>query len=165
MAKQEKANEYAYHFRYFCKPSWLSRSVSFYYFKPWTILYPVELAYIDVWPVGYTDLYLGDLLQLWFSERWLVNSPCQLLSTQSTSTLKKTVQREHDLYLYQLSGSALSGNNRSKVWSAAEGKSLDISLDSAFKYYCIYKGVERPVASKLQTLKTFKTAIWSVMLK
>ena len=34
---------------------------------------PVELAYIDVWPVGYTDLYVGDLLQLWFSERWLVN--------------------------------------------------------------------------------------------
>ncbi len=50
-------------------------------------------------------------------------------------------------------------NNRSKVWSAAEGKSLDVSLDSAFKYYCIYKGVERPDASKLQTLKTFKTAI------
>ena len=119
----------------------------------------VEDAYIQVWPVGYTDLYLGDLLQLWFSERWLVNSPCQLLSEQSTSTLKKTVQREHDLYLYQLSGSALSGNNRSKVWSAAEGKSLDVSLDSAFKYYCIYKGVERPDASKLQTLKTFKTAI------
>ncbi len=61
---------------------------------------PVESAYIDVWPVGCTDLYLGDLLQLWFSERWLVNSPCQLLSEQSTSTLKKTVQREHDLYDY-----------------------------------------------------------------
>ena len=108
------------------------------------------------WPVGCTDLYLGDLLQLWFSERWLVNSPCQLLSTQSTTTLKKAVQREHDLYLYQLSGSALSGSNRSKVWSAAEDKSLDVSLDSAFKYYCIYKGAERPDASKL---KTFKTAI------
>ena len=120
---------------------------------------PVESAYIDVWPVGCTDLYLGDLLQLWFSERWLVNSPCQLLSEQSTTTLKKTVQREHDLYLYQLSGSALSGSNHSKVWSAAEGKSLEVSLDSAFKYYCIYKGVERPDASKLQTLKTFKTAI------
>ena len=120
---------------------------------------PVESAYIDVWPVGCTDLYLGDLLQLWFSERWLVNSPCQLLSTQSRTNLKKTVQREHDLYLYQLSGSTLSGSNHSKVWSAAEGKSLEVSLDSAFKYYCIYKGAERPDASKLQTLKTFKTAI------
>ena len=50
---------------------------------------PVESAYIDVWPVGCTDLYLGDLLQLWFSERWLVNSPCQLLSEQSTTLLKR----------------------------------------------------------------------------
>jgi hypothetical protein len=44
-------------------------------------------------------------------------------------------------------------------FEVSEGKSLDVSLDSAFKYYCIYKGVERPDASKLQTLKTFKTAI------
>lgn len=119
----------------------------------------VESAYIDVWPVGRTDLYLGDLLQLWFSERWLISSPCQLLSVQTEHSVKKFFQREHDLYLYQLSGSALSGSNRSKVWSVSEGKSLDVSLDSAFKYYCIFKGAQRPEAEKPYANNSFKTAI------
>jgi hypothetical protein len=53
---------------------------------------PVESAYIDVWPVGYTGLYLGDLLQLWFSERWLVNSPCQLLPQKDKERTTKKEQ-------------------------------------------------------------------------
>ena len=36
----------------------------------------VEQAYLDVWPFTEKKLYLGDLLQLWFSEKWLINTPC-----------------------------------------------------------------------------------------
>ena len=38
---------------------------------------PVQGVFIQVWPVGTQPLYLGDLLQLWFSEKWLIQSPCQ----------------------------------------------------------------------------------------
>ena len=38
----------------------------------------VEDACIQVWPVGTQPLYLGDLLQLWCSDKWLINAPSNL---------------------------------------------------------------------------------------
>ncbi|OTG81572.1 hypothetical protein [Acinetobacter sp. ANC 4648] len=116
-------------------------------------------AFIQVWPVGTIELYLGDLLQLWFSEKWLINSPCQLLLENYTQGRKQAIQRDHDLYLYQLSGSALSGINNSKVWSVSESKPLSLLLDSVFKYYCIYRGTERPELNQQQLIEVLKTAI------
>ncbi|WP_166170143.1 hypothetical protein [Acinetobacter sp. SA01] len=119
----------------------------------------VEDAYIQVWPVGTQALYLGDLLQLWFSDKWLINSPCQLLLDSYSNGRKQPLQRDHDLYLYQLNGSALSGRNNSKVWSVSEQKKLSISLDSVFKYLCIYKGISRPEVSLSALTKSFKSAV------
>lgn len=104
----------------------------------------VEDACIQVWPVGTQPLYLGDLLQLWFSDKWLINAPCQLLLDSYSNGRKQSLQRDHDLYLYQLNGSALSGRNNSKVWSRSEQKKLSVSLDSVFKYLYIYKETTRP---------------------
>lgn len=109
---------------------------------------PVESAYLDIWPVGRIDLYLGDLLQLWFSERWLINTVCQQISDLSGVQAEYSLQRHHDLYLYQLSSTGWAGGNRSKVWSVSEAQTLNVSLDSTFKYYCIYKGAERPPIPK-----------------
>ena len=119
----------------------------------------VEDAYIQVWPVGTEVLYLGDLLQLWFSNKWLINSPCQLLLDSYSNGRKQPLQRDHDLYLYQLNGSALSGRNNSKVWSVSEQKKLSISLDSVFKYLCIYKGTSSPDVSLSALTKSFKSAV------
>ena len=119
----------------------------------------VEDAYIQVWPVGIQALYLGDLLQLWFSDKWLIDSPCQLLLDSYSKGRKQSLQREHDLYLYQLNDSALSGRNNSKVWSVSEQKKLSVSLDSVFKYLCIYKGTSRPEVSLSALTKSFKSAV------
>ena len=119
----------------------------------------VEDAFIQVWPVGTQALYLGDLLQLWFSDKWLINSPCQLLLDSYSNGRKQPLQREHDLYLYQLNGSALSGRNNSKVWSVSEQKKLSVSLDSVFKYLCIYKGTDRPQLTQTNLINNFKKAI------
>ena len=119
----------------------------------------VEDAYIQVWPVGTEQLYLGDLLQLWLSDKWLINSPCQLLLESYSNGRKKPLQRDHDLYLYQLNGSALSGRNNSKVWSVSEQKKLSVSLDSVFKYLCIFKATHRPSIFQDNLIKNFKTAI------
>ncbi|WP_180087914.1 MULTISPECIES: hypothetical protein [Acinetobacter] len=120
---------------------------------------PVASAYINIWPVGHVDLYLGDLLQLWFSEKWLINGPCFQLSEHPDHATRTPLQRSQDLYLYQLAGSALSGSNRCRVWSASEQKKLRVSLDSAFKYYCIYKGTDRPDISRSQLIQALKKAI------
>jgi len=69
------------------------------------------------------------------------------------------LQRDHDLYLYQLNGSALTGRNNSKVWSVSEQKKLSVSLDSVFKYLCIYKGTSRPEVDFPALTKSFKSAI------
>ena len=52
----------------------------------------VEGAYIHVWPLAPQDLYLGDLLQLWFSEKWLINTPCRLLNSSSQVSSSSNTQ-------------------------------------------------------------------------
>jgi len=120
---------------------------------------PVQGAFIQVWPVGTQPLYLGDLLQLWFSEKWLIQSPCQLLLEARSNGRKQPLQREKDLYLYELSGSALSGRNHCKVWSYSEQKTLSVSLDSVFKYYCLYRGTSRPEVPERNLRDALKSAL------
>ncbi|CEI52274.1 hypothetical protein [Acinetobacter bereziniae] len=127
----------------------------------------VEQAYLDVWPFSEKKLYLGDLLQLWFSEKWLINSTCRLLLNSSTldssdltaEPTQKKIQRTQDLYLFQLSGSTLSGSNHAQVWSVSEQKVLYVSLNSIFKYYCYFESIERPKNYPNHQFKTFGQAI------
>ena len=127
----------------------------------------VEQAYLDVWPFSEKKLYLGDLLQLWFSEKWLINSTCRLLLNSSTldssdltaEPTQKQIQRTQDLYLFQLSGSTLSGSNHAQVWSVSEQKVLYVSLNSIFKYYCYFESIERPKNHPQNPFKLFQHAI------
>ena len=77
MAKPEKANEYAHY------PSNLLSTV-FYQDHYLDIIQdsaqyftPVAGAEIRLWPLATKQLYLGDLLQLWFAEKWLVEQERQ----------------------------------------------------------------------------------------
>ena len=101
-------------------------------------------------------LCLGDLLQLWFSEKWLINTNCRLLSNTNEQVSGKALQREQDLYLFQLSGSTLSGSNHAQVWSVSEQKIIYVALDSVFKYYCYFESIERPVKQILEQLNTYQ---------
>ncbi|OTG83436.1 hypothetical protein B9T33_03275 [Acinetobacter sp. ANC 5054] len=120
---------------------------------------PVEEAYVDVWPLGHRQLSLGDLLQLWFSQKWLIDVPCRLRQEHKDGGCKTPLHRQQDLYLYQLAGSALSGSNRSKVWSLSEQKVLSVELDSALKYYCFQKGSNRINLSDTQLIRALHSAI------
>lgn len=120
---------------------------------------PVEEAYVDVWPLGHRQLSLGDLLQLWFSQKWLIDVPCRLRQEHKDDGRKTSLHRQQDLYLYQLAGSALSGSNRSKVWSLSEQKVLSVELDSALKYYCFQKGSNRINLSDTQLIRALHSAI------
>ena len=119
----------------------------------------VEHAYLDVWPFSEKKLYLGDLLQLWFSEKWRIDSNYRLLSNLEAQFKPKSIQEEHDFYLFQLSGSTLSGSNHAQVWSVLEQKIRYISLDSVFKYYCYFESIERPKAYPQNPFKIYKHAV------
>ena len=119
----------------------------------------VEHTYLDVWPFSEKKLYLGDLLQLWFSEKWRIDSNYRVLSNSDNQFTSNSIEKAHDLYLFQLSGSTLSGSNHAQVWSTLEQKILYISLDSVFKYYCYFESIERPKEYSQNPLKIYKHAV------
>ena len=101
----------------------------------------VEDASLHVWPLASKQLFLGDLLQLWFSEKWLINQACILPHQHAFTDLLGPLFQKDDLYLYQLQGNALLGKAIAKVWSVSEQKSIDVVLESSLQYYCTYKSV------------------------
>lgn len=103
----------------------------------------VEHAYLDVWPFSEKKLCLGDLLQLWFSEKWLIDLNYRVLSNTYDDINEKIQFSKQDLYLFQLSGSTLSGSNHAQVWSVSEKKIIYVALDSVFKYYCYFESISK----------------------
>lgn len=120
---------------------------------------PVTEAFIELWPAGRHQLYLGDLLQLWLSEKWLIEKTHSSILDTLSATPQQIHQLKKDQYIYQITGSNLSGRNQAKVWSASQQDVASVSLDSAFKFYCIYKGMTRPQKHHINSGKFLKSAI------
>lgn len=118
---------------------------------------PVSQAYIEIWPLGHIDLYLGDLLQLWFSEKWLIHDACFRLATP-TQEHRAVLQRPDDLFLYQLTGNALTGTNTSQVWSKTENSAVEVCLSTVFRYFADYKSTAKLQQNEAECEK-FKSAI------
>lgn len=107
----------------------------------------VEGASIDVWPFGYHALYLGDLLQLWFGDKWIEhfgNEP--LINTILRD--RTQIDPSFDHYIYAIAGNALTGQNTTQSWSNSIGQSIELSLDKVSQYYCVFKGLTRPKKTK-----------------
>lgn len=64
---------------------------------------PVEDAWIDAYPFKKQNLYLGDLLQLWFSSKWNVHNSLKILKSS------KLLNSSKSLYIFQLEGELLLG--------------------------------------------------------
>ena len=101
----------------------------------------VENAVLDVWPFSSKNLYLGDLLQLWFSQKWLINQPCHIAHNQAIQDLLEPLFQRDDLYLYELHGNAFLGKAVAKVWSVSEQREIDLILESSLQYYSTYRTV------------------------
>lgn len=101
----------------------------------------VEDAVLSVWPLSSKNLYLGDLLQLWFSQKWRVD---QTLNTQNNKIFREvihTANQDDELYLYHIEGNALLGRGVAKGWSISEQCAYEVTLESSLQYYCTYKFV------------------------
>lgn len=102
---------------------------------------PVESAYIDVWPFVRIQLCLGDLLQLWFSEKWIIQPTEKNLIELELNLQTGPVQLSNDVYLYQLTGNSFTGKNKSKAWSCSQQQDLDLNLDSLLRNLFEYKAI------------------------
>ena len=111
----------------------------------------VEDAYVHVWPFAKQKLYLGDLLQLWFSAKWKVS--CQAESL--LDVLEEKSQTQTHSYLYQVTGHFFSSNHQTLAWSEQQSVTQPCEIEHALPYYLIFKALSRPENS-LQTLNWAK---------
>lgn len=105
----------------------------------------VSDAYIQVWPFAKQNLYLGDLLQLWFAQKWLIAPSSPSLLQQLTDEPQH--KSSSDLYLYQLQGNALTGENYSRAWSLSQHREHAVTIPAVLQHVCVYKalsGVQVP---------------------
>ncbi|ALH96494.1 hypothetical protein [Acinetobacter equi] len=112
---------------------------------------PVEDAYLNIRFLKNKQLYLGDLLQLWFSEKWVFNPNNKLSFTQFFSKLIPPT--DANLYLISIEGNAVSGRNKCKAWCLTEQKVIETHLDAVLPYYCYFESIPRPLISFLSSQK------------
>ncbi|PJG43867.1 hypothetical protein XA39_04650 [Acinetobacter tandoii] len=101
----------------------------------------VEGAFVSVRPFAAVQLYLGDLLQLWFSEKWLVESERQSWIASYFSSETEVKERA---YVYALDGQLWSKSLQAQAWSQSRNAACTIQLERTLKYYCYYKALTAP---------------------
>ena len=114
---------------------------------------PVTDAYIKLWPLAQQSLYLGDLLQLWFAEKWLVETERQF-SFEVFLNADYLKEQSRELYIYAISGNLLTGTNQSKAWQASTAQIQDVELANVSKHYFEFQGLSRPQIACVQAGQT-----------
>lgn len=105
---------------------------------------PVEGAFIHVWPFKKQALYLGDLLQLWFAEKWKVQPLLDFKIEEYLAAVDVQSSQNSHTYIYAIRGNALNGSNTSYVWSLKENRAYKVNLDLTLKSYCEFVACQRP---------------------
>ncbi|OTG91951.1 hypothetical protein [Acinetobacter sp. ANC 3813] len=104
---------------------------------------PVENAYVKIWPAAKQPLYLGDLLQLWLAEKWIINAEKEPLIN---TILREKTQANPQLnqYVYAIEGNLLTGKNSAQAWSADLADKATLNVSALFQFYCVWKSLNRP---------------------
>ena len=90
----------------------------------------VEGAFVDLFPFKKQKLFLGDLLQLWFSEKW------------SDDDVKSYASKH--VYIFAITGNAVTGVNTSHVWAQDSQNIEQLEVRSPLKYYVELVNCPRP---------------------
>ncbi|QXA08098.1 hypothetical protein I6L27_00715 [Acinetobacter pittii] len=99
---------------------------------------PVEGAWINAYPFKKQELYLGDLLQLWFSSKWNVHNSLKVLKSSHQLNSSKS------LYIFQVEGELLFGKNKVLAWSVEHQEIIELQLKNIWAPYVIAQTCERP---------------------
>ena len=102
-------------------------------------------ASLSIWPCQPVQLCLGELLQLWFGNKWSLHSATQLFDAEPV--LRRHLPQSVDLYLYHVSGNLLTGHAKARAWSVSQQQSVCVTLDAAWQYYSVYKSLNTPQAA------------------
>ncbi|WOE42740.1 hypothetical protein [Acinetobacter chinensis] len=114
---------------------------------------PVEDAYIHLWPLKKQQLFLGDLLQLWFSRKWCLNVPEIHFFEAVHQQDYLTGFSKQDGLLFKITGNLLTGEGRADAWQ--DQQLISESHSFIFRTLCEYKALKRPEVSVQHGL--FKT--------
>ncbi|WP_336038407.1 hypothetical protein [Acinetobacter calcoaceticus] len=106
--------------------------------QPESYYTPVEDAVIDAYPFKKQVLYLGDLLQLWFSSKWNVHSSLKILKSSKLLNPSKL------LYIFQLEGELLLGKNKALAWSVEHQEVVELQLQNIWASYVVAQTCDRP---------------------
>ena len=104
---------------------------------------PVEGAFLNTFPFKQHTLYLGDLLQLWFGNKWKIQNSKNLLSQKNAAI----VDEHAPLYIFQLGGELILGSNTALAWSVAEQKIVAVQVKSIWQYAVLSHTCHRPKLS------------------
>ena len=107
----------------------------------------VDDAYIDLWPLKKRQLYLGELLQLWFAKKWQISTQPQF-SLELFLTAAEAQQQANEQYIYAISGNLITGYNQSRVWQASQQHSKSVGLSNIARHFFEYKGLQRPTVEE-----------------
>ncbi|RKG34723.1 hypothetical protein [Acinetobacter tianfuensis] len=112
---------------------------------------PVADAYVQIWPAAPQQLFLGDLLQLWLGDKWVVNTEKAPL-INSVFRAKADLKPQFNRFVFAIEGNLLTGQNKANAWLNDAAQSELTSVNSLFQFYCIWKSLNRPQV-KLDTLQ------------
>lgn len=105
----------------------------------------VPEAFIQVWPFKKESLYLGDLLQLWFAQKWLAKAPIEYHFELFLNVTDESRNEEKNLYLYAITGNVLTGRNETLAWSLKNNQTEILYIDNVLQNYCTFKACQYPV--------------------
>lgn len=114
----------------------------------------VDGAFIDVWPFKKQSLYLGDLLQLWFAEKWRVDLAPAFEIEQYLAAVDVHTPHIHSVYIYAISANILNGFNSTLLWNQQTQQQQWVDLNSTLKNYCEFIACQRPQLLKDKFYRT-----------
>lgn len=110
----------------------------------------VEGAYIDLWPFKKQSLYLGDLLQLWFAQKWQIARSPVLEVEHYLAAMDVHHPVQQSAYIYAITANLFTGSNQTQLWNVNLQQSQCVVLDSSLKNYCEFLACHRPKSAKSQ---------------
>ncbi|WP_416255775.1 hypothetical protein [Acinetobacter puyangensis] len=112
----------------------------------------VENAYLQLPFSVKIPLFLGDLLQLWFSQQWVYHTIDAYLFNPQDIPFKINTDR-NIYYLYQIDCSGLSRNS-AKVYTAQnQQENITLHLHQILQYLSTYKLLTRPQPAHFNDIK------------
>ena len=104
----------------------------------------VEGAFVDLFPFKKQQLFLGDLLQLWFSEKWSDDAiQSHRIEEYLAAQDVKSYASKH-VYIFAITGNAVTGVNTSRVCAQDSQNIEQLEVRSPLKYYVELVNCPRP---------------------